>query len=114
MSMLRHRALGGNRFSGSMPSTISALTALTFMYVPKFLSMWRLPRCASAWALRSVRPHPPLCVIRYLNNNSFTGPILGSITALTRLADLYAAPPPVRSGRLARANEHVAAQGPRR
>jgi hypothetical protein len=92
MSTLRRRALGGNRFSGSMPSTISALTALTFMYVPKFLSMWRLPRCASAWALRSVRPHSSLCVIRGLINSSFTGPIPASITALTRLVKLYAPP----------------------
>jgi hypothetical protein len=39
-----------------------------------------------------------------LGKNGFTGPILASITALTRLANLYAPPPPVRSpGRLARA-----------
>jgi hypothetical protein len=37
-----------------------------------------------------------------LSHNGFTGPILASITALTRLVELYAAPPPVRSpGRLA-------------
>jgi hypothetical protein len=93
MSTLRHRALGNNRFSGSMPSTISALTALTVMCVPRFPSMRRLPRYASAWALRSVRPHPSLCVIRGLLENNFTGPILASITALTRLVKLYAAPP---------------------
>jgi hypothetical protein len=45
-----------------------------------------------------------VCAIRSLNNNGFTGPILASITALTRLATLYAPPPPSRSpGRLARA-----------
>jgi hypothetical protein len=32
-------------------------------------------------------------VIRDLGNNGFTGPILASITALTRLASLYALPP---------------------
>ena len=32
-------------------------------------------------------------MIRWLNNNNFTGPILASITALTRLAYLYAPPP---------------------
>jgi hypothetical protein len=53
-----------------------------------------LPRCASAWALCYARPHPSLCVIRYLNTNNFTGPILASITALTRLAYLYAPLPP--------------------
>jgi hypothetical protein len=93
MSTLRHRALGGNRFSGSVPSTISALTALTQLCVPEFLSMRRLPRCggcASAWALPSVRPHPSLCVIRGLTNNNFIGPILASITALTRLVAMYA------------------------
>jgi hypothetical protein len=34
MSTLRRRALGGNRFSGSVPPTISALTALTYLYAP--------------------------------------------------------------------------------
>ncbi len=32
--------------------------------------------------------------IRALNKNGFAGPILASITALTRLAELYAPPPP--------------------
>ncbi len=53
-----------------------------------------LPRGASAWVLCSARPHPSLCAIRYLNNNHFTGPILASITALTRLVNLYAPLPP--------------------
>jgi hypothetical protein len=88
MSTLRHRALGRNRFSGSMPSTISALTALTVMCVPKFPSMRCLPRCASARVARSVRPHASLCAVRDLSLNGFTGPILASITALTRLAYL--------------------------
>jgi hypothetical protein len=48
-----------------------------------------LPRCASAWVLRSARPHPSLCVIRSLIQNNFTGPIPASITALTRLIKLY-------------------------
>ena len=47
--------------------------------------------------------------------NNFTGPILASITALTRLVKLYAPLPPcdlpADSGVL---NGHVAAQGPRR
>jgi hypothetical protein len=52
----------------------------------------------------SARPHASLCAIRSLGKNGFTGPILASITALTRLVDLCAAPPPVRSpGRLAHA-----------
>jgi hypothetical protein len=34
-----------------------------------------------------------------LTKNGFTGPILASITALTRLVFLYAAPLPVRSSR---------------
>jgi hypothetical protein len=52
-------------------------------------------------------------MIRSLIQNNFTGPIFASITALTRLAYLYVAPPPMWSpGRLWRANEHVAAQGP--
>jgi hypothetical protein len=38
-----------------------------------------------------------LCAIRNLAKNGFTGPSLASITALTRLVFLYAAPPPVRS-----------------
>jgi hypothetical protein len=47
-----------------------------------------------------------------LGTNGFTGPILASITALTRLVFLYASPPPVRSaGRLGRANQHIVAQG---
>jgi hypothetical protein len=29
-----YRRLDSNQFSGSMPSTISAMTALTFLYVP--------------------------------------------------------------------------------
>jgi hypothetical protein len=89
-STLWHRAVDGNRFSGSVPSTISAMTKLTQLCVPKFQSMRRLPRCASAWALPLVRPHSSLCVIRWLDNNNFTGPILASITALTRLVSLYA------------------------
>jgi hypothetical protein len=59
-------------------------------------------RCASAWwrvgglwVACSVRLHPLLCVIRRLYNNGFTGPILASITALTRLVLLYAAPRPI-------------------
>jgi hypothetical protein len=52
----------------------------------------------------SARPHASLCAIRDLAKNGFTGPILASITPLTRLVFLYAAPPPVRSpGRRARA-----------
>jgi hypothetical protein len=41
-----------------------------------------------------MRPHLSLCVIRALHQNGFTGPILASITALTRLAYLYALLPP--------------------
>jgi hypothetical protein len=41
----------------------------------------------------SARPHASLCAIRALGKNGFTGPILASITALTRLAYLCAAPP---------------------
>jgi hypothetical protein len=37
---------------------------------------------------------PLLCAIRYLSNNGFTGPIPASIAALTRLASVYAPPPP--------------------
>jgi hypothetical protein len=33
-------------------------------------------------------------MIRWLNNNNFTGPIPVSITALTRLVNLYAPLPP--------------------
>jgi hypothetical protein len=98
---------------GSVPPTISALTALTLMCVPFARPgsppTRRLRRSASAagcaWAvhLRCGRM-PPLCAIRHLAKNGFTGPILASITALTRLVVLCAAPPPVRSfGRLARA-----------
>jgi hypothetical protein len=102
---------------GSVPTTISALTALTSLCVP-----WpgSPPRACFAargctWAARPVRPHASLCVIRYVARNGFTGPILASITALTRLASLYAPPPPVRSsGRLGRANRHVVAQVPPR
>ncbi len=34
------------------------------------------------------------CVLRYLSKNGFNGPILASITALTRLVTLYGPPPP--------------------
>ncbi len=94
MRTVWRRALGRNRFSGSMPSTISALTALTKLCVPKFLSMLRLPRCASARVACSVRPRASLCAVRDLTVNNFTGPIFASITALTRLAHLYAPLPP--------------------
>ncbi len=39
-------------------------------------------------------PHALQCAIRALYKTGFTGPILASITALTRLAFLYALPPP--------------------
>ena len=39
-------------------------------------------------------PHGSLCVIRGLSKNGLTGPILASMSALTRLAYLYAALPP--------------------
>ena len=64
-----------------------------------------------------VRPHASFCVIRGLSKNGFTGPgpVLASITALTRLVELYTAPPPCSlpadSGR---ATRHVVAQGPPR
>jgi hypothetical protein len=64
----------------------------------------------------SARPHASLCAISWLSNNGFTGPIPASITALTRLVTLYAAPPPVRSfGRHSRVlNGLAAAQQSRR
>ncbi len=42
----------------------------------------------------SFRPAACACAIRSLAQNGFTGPILASITALTRLVDLYAPLPP--------------------
>jgi hypothetical protein len=103
-----------NRFSGSVPPTISALTALTSLYVA---NPGRAPAGAGngcAWAVYLRRGSmPPLCAIRALSKNGFTGPILASITALTRLLLLYAAPPPVRSsGRLARAERALCGAGP--
>jgi hypothetical protein len=52
-------------------------------------------RCGACVAARargssSARPHASLCVARDLAENGFTGPILASITALTRLAYLCA------------------------
>ncbi len=41
--------------------------------------------------MSSARPHASLCAIRSLYKNDFTGPILASIPALTRLAYLCAA-----------------------
>jgi hypothetical protein len=85
-----------------VPPAISALTALTAMCVP---FAWpgssptrRIRRFASAWVVHLRRGRmPPLCAIRDLGKNGLTGPILASITALTRLVYLYAAPPSVRS-----------------
>ncbi len=84
---------------GSVPPTISALTALTYLYAPtRGRARRRRGDAARArgctLAARLVRPQASLCMIRWLNNNNFTGPILASITALTRLAYLYAALPP--------------------
>ncbi len=83
--------------------------------------MRRLRRCLQrsgcAWAVHLRRGRMPLlCAIRYLAKNGFTGPILASITALTRLSYLCAALPPVRSpGRHSLVlNGHVAAQVPHR
>ncbi len=96
MTMWR-RGLAMNRFSGSVPPTISALTALTSLYVA---NPGRAPAGAGngcAWAVYLRRGSmPPLCAIRGLFTNGFTGPIPASITALTRLVTLCAPPPPVR------------------
>jgi hypothetical protein len=72
-----------------------------------------LQRSGCAWAVHLRRGRtPPLCVIRRLDKNGFTGPILASITALTRLVELYAVPPPVRSsGRLAQAERERCGAG---
>ena len=59
--------------------------------------MRRMLRCASAWLRVGGSfgvQQASLCVIRGLSNNGLTGPILASMSALTRLAELYAAPPP--------------------
>ena len=40
-----------------------------------------------------MRTHASLCVIRVFSKTGFTGPILASITVLTKLVELYAAPP---------------------
>ena len=109
--MLRHRDLSENRFTGTVPSTISALTALKSLCAPfarpgshQFGACVAARALGCAWALSAVRPDASLGAIRLLGKNGFTGPILASITALTRLVGLYAPSPPVRSsGRLARA-----------
>jgi hypothetical protein len=71
-------------------------------------------RSGCTWAVHLRRSRmPPLCAVSYVAKNGFTGPIPASITALTRLALLYAAPPPVRSpGRLVRAEKARCGAGP--
>jgi hypothetical protein len=95
------RRLRDNRFSGSAPPTISALTSLAKLYASIHRPGSR--RCGACLAARPpdtlsavcpVRPHAALCLIRDLAKNGFTGPILASITALTKLFFLYALPPP--------------------
>jgi hypothetical protein len=101
MGTLWPRGLRDNRFSGSAPPTISALTALAKLYGSIHRPGSR--RCSACLAARprdtpvavcSVRPHAALCLIRDLAKNSFNGPILASITALTGLIALYTPPPP--------------------
>jgi hypothetical protein len=99
MWTLRRRGLGENCFSGTVPTTISALTTLSFLYASPRAAGLRPIRsmlcCGSAKTARSVRPYASLCAVRDLSTNGFTGPILASITALTKLVWLCAPPPPV-------------------
>jgi hypothetical protein len=93
--------VSNNRLSGTVPSTISALTAITYLYAA---NPGRAPADAAHASQRervvaherlcSIRPHASLCVIRFVSHNSFTGPIPASIMALTKLVSLYAPPPP--------------------
>jgi hypothetical protein len=56
MSTLWRRSFSQNRFSGTVPPTISALTALTYLCAPftrpGSAPTWRMRRCASTAAAR--------------------------------------------------------------
>ncbi len=90
LGTLWRRGLGENRFSGSMPSTISALTALTYLYTRAPALPWvefTASRLASAGVLGC----------RDLSGNRLEGRLPPSLLAMRIPRRLYAPPPVVCS-----------------
>ena len=85
MGTLRRRNLGENRFSGSVPPTISALTALTVLCAPTAA----LPRGLDERLSKLAQE--PLCC-RSLFGNRLEGRLPTSLLAMRIPALLYAPP----------------------
>jgi hypothetical protein len=105
----RHRSMPSNRFTGSVPASISALTALMHLYVPHLprpplaeqsALEYAWPACACACTFvhasldaRALSGRPIIGgrPIRSLGNNPFAAATFpAGIMALTRLKSLYA------------------------
>ena len=94
-SALWHRMLGENRFSGTVPSTISALTALKYLYVPSSLPS-HIPRSpALGGAKTPVGLHTSArSGCRDVSGNRLVGRVPPSLLAMPRLEDsLYVRQP---------------------
>ena len=75
--------------SGSIPAQISALTALTELYVPSF--QWALASLSDCWHVLSLAHFSSKsAVFRWLGSNDLTGTISSEISALTDLQSLSA------------------------
>jgi hypothetical protein len=85
MGTFRRRDLGENRFSGSVPPTISALTALAYLCAPTAALPRGLDECLSKLAQEPLR-------CRGLVGNRLEGRVPPSLLAMRILNLLYAPP----------------------
>jgi hypothetical protein len=104
MTKLKELNMYVNKLIGTIPRELGEMVALTRLYVWQrdvvfFVFFSEIARCSSPFVSITLQytcslpnPRSALCVIRYLNNNKFTGPIPGAVTKLVSLLQLRLSP----------------------